>query len=63
MLLSGERSGRSLAVYVGHIIGALASLSKRSGEFARQNPNFIELGRELRLMVFCGELSDVMYAR
>ena len=37
----GERSGGSLAVYVGHIIGALALLIKRTGEFARRDPNWL----------------------
>ena len=34
MLLNGERSGRSLAVYVPNIIGAPASLIKPARDFA-----------------------------
>jgi hypothetical protein len=38
-----ERLGGSLAVYVGHIIGALALLIKRTGEFARRDPNWLRI--------------------
>ena len=58
MLLSGERSGRSLAVYVPDIIGAPASPIKQRNEFAPRNPKRHRIRKRI-MALLSGEILDL----
>ena len=63
MLLIGERSDGSLAVYVADIIGAPAALIKQARGFARRNPNWLRIVKKNYGFWWISKLLTAIYAR